>query len=83
MTLYTASLRRVIQKNPKFIPVKFFLIAAYSLSNQDKEAKIQMEEYLKLMPGMTIENWQKRVSYENETDIDLIANALRKVGFPE
>jgi adenylate cyclase len=78
-----ASLTRVIQKNPKFNPARFHLIAAYSLSDQDEKAKTQMEEYLKLRPGMTIENWRKRRTYKNETDKDLIANALRKVGFPE
>jgi adenylate cyclase len=78
-----ASLRRVIQKNPKFNPARFHLIAAYSLSDQDEKAKAQIKEYLKLMPGMTIESWQKRSSLKNETDIDIIANALRKVGFPE
>jgi adenylate cyclase len=78
-----ASLRRVIQKNPKFNSARFYLIAAYSLSDQDEEAKTQMEEYLKLMPGKTIENWKKRSRWKNETDKDLIANALRKVGFPE
>ena len=78
-----ASLRRVIQKNLKFNPARFHLIAAYSLSDQDEEAKTQMEEYLKLTPGKTIENWQKRSSLKNEADKDRIANALRKVGFPE
>jgi TolB-like protein/Tfp pilus assembly protein PilF len=78
-----ASLRRVIQKNPKFNPARFYLIVAYSVSDQDEKAKAQIKEYLKLMPGMTIESWQKRSSLKNETDIGLIANALRKVGFPE
>jgi adenylate cyclase len=77
------SLKRVIDKNPNHVPARLSLTAAYSLSNQNKEAKIQMEEYLNLMPGMTIEKMQKRSSYKNKKDKDLIINALRKVGFPE
>jgi adenylate cyclase len=53
------------------------------LSNQDEEAKIQAEEYLKLRPSASIDSWRKRSTFKNETDIDLIVNALRKVGFPE
>ena len=77
------SLKRVIEKNPNYAPARFYLIVAYSLSNQDKEAKIQVEEYLKLRPSANIEGWKKRATFKNETDIDLFVNALRKIGFPE
>jgi len=77
------SFKRVIEKNPKHIPASFFLIVAYSLSNQDKEAKIQVEEYLKQRPSANIESWKKRSTFKNETDTDLFVNALRKAGFPE
>ena len=77
------SLKRVTEKNPKHLHARFYLIVAYSLSNQDKEAKIQVEEYLKQRPKANIEGWKKRATFKNETDIDLYVNALRKAGFPE
>jgi len=78
-----SSLRRIVEKNPNYAPARWWLIIAYSLSNQHGEAKSQMAEYLKLMPRASIEGWRKRSTFKNETDIDLIANALRNVGFPE
>jgi adenylate cyclase len=78
-----ASIKRVIQKNSKHVPGRISLIVAYSLSDQDEAAKTQVEEYLKLRPSANIKSWRKRVTFKNETDIDLFANALRKVGFPE
>jgi adenylate cyclase len=77
------SLKRVIEKNPKHIPARFYLIVAYSLSNQDEEAKIQVGEYLKLRPSANIGNERKRLPFKNETDLKLIVNALRKAGLPE
>jgi adenylate cyclase len=78
-----SSLRRIVEKNPNYAPARWWLIIAYSLSNQHGEAKSQMAEYLKLMPRASIEGWRKRSTFKDETDLDLIANALRKVGFPE
>jgi TolB-like protein/predicted Zn-dependent protease len=77
------SLKRVIEKNHKHLPARRYLIVAYSLSNQDEEAKSQVEEYLKLRPSANIENWKKGANFKNRTDIDLIVNALRKAGLPE
>jgi len=77
------SLTRIIEKSPNYTPARWQLIVAYSLSNQDEEAKIQVEEYLKLMPSANIEGWRKRSNFKNETDIDLFLNALRKAGIPE
>jgi adenylate cyclase len=77
------SLNKVIEKNPNHIPARFFLIIAHSLSNQDDEARNQVEKYLKLRPRDSIESYLKRVSLKNKSDIDLFVNALRKAGLPE
>jgi TolB-like protein/Tfp pilus assembly protein PilF len=79
----TASLNRVIEKNPDHIPARFYKIVALSLSNQEEEARNQIEEYFNLRPNASIENWRKRITFRKETDIELFANALNKVGFPK
>jgi TolB-like protein/Tfp pilus assembly protein PilF len=77
------SLERVIEKNPKHLPARIHLIAAYSLSNQDDEAKRQVEEFLKFRPNANIADYRKRSTYKNKADETLIMDALRNAGLPE
>jgi adenylate cyclase len=78
-----SSLKGILEKSPNYTPARFWLIVTYSLADQDEEAKIQMEEFLKLRPKESIEGFRKRSTFKHETDTDLVVKAFRKVGFPE
>jgi len=61
----------------------FRLAAIYAMLGQGEEARIHVEELLKLDPNYTVKRLSKTFVYKNQVDADRIINALRKAGLPE
>ena len=65
------------------LPVHLCLAAAYSLSNDERKAHIEIQEVLRLNPKYSVENAAKAWPYRNRTDKDRFVDALRKAGLPD
>ena len=75
--------KKVLHRNPKDLTALVRLVVAYSLLDQQQEARSSAAELLRLNPKFTIASVKKAWPYKNKEDLDLNMNALRKAGLPE
>jgi TolB-like protein/Flp pilus assembly protein TadD len=61
----------------------FFLAIAYSLLDRKKEAHASAEKCLELAPFVSASLFTKISKFKNEADTKLMADTMRKAGFPE
>jgi adenylate cyclase len=54
--------------------------ATYSLMGREKEARAEAEEILRINPKFSVDYFAKTTPYKNPSEIDKIADALRKAG---
>jgi tetratricopeptide (TPR) repeat protein len=59
------------------------LAATYAQLGQIKEARLEAEEFLKIMPNFSIANWAKTEPYENKKELQRYVDGLRMAGLPE
>jgi hypothetical protein len=60
-----------------------YLATAYSLLEQQEEARASAEKCLGMAPFVSV-GWITKISlFKNEADLELIVDAMRKAGFPE
>ncbi len=78
-----ATCKKVLEVNPKYLPVYYQLAVAYSTLNRMDEARGSASEILKNNPNFTVENWAKGLPYKKQADIDLLVKGLRKAGLPD
>ncbi len=50
------------------------------MMGRDTEARAEATEVLRLNPKFAVDSWAKRQNYKDQSEIDRIANALRKAG---
>jgi adenylate cyclase len=72
--------KKVLHSNPHDLLTNISLTAAYSLLGREEEARVAAAEVLKLNPEFSIKHITKKWPYKNQSDLDLIVSALRKVG---
>ncbi|MGD9279913.1 MAG: tetratricopeptide repeat protein [Desulfobacterales bacterium] len=75
--------KRVLEVNPKYLPVYYQLAVAYSSLNRMEEARDAASKILNYNPNFTVENFAKGLPYKKQADIDLLLNGLRKAGLPD
>jgi len=76
-------LKKAINLTPDDLYPHSALVATYSLSGRDKEARAEVSEVLRIQPKFSLKRLAKQVAYKNQADIDRLINALRKAGLPE
>ena len=61
------------------------LAAAYGMMGKQTEARAEAMELIRIRPDWSIEGWKKRQAYvyKKQTDVDHIAEGLRRAGLPE
>jgi adenylate cyclase len=79
----TATCKRVLEVNPKYLPAYYQLAVAYSSLNRMEEARDAASKILNYNPNFTVENFAKGLPYKKQADIDLLVNGLRKAGLPD
>jgi adenylate cyclase len=79
----TATCKRVLEVNPKYLPAYYQLAVAYSSLNLMEEARDAASKILNYNPNFTVENFAKGLPYKKQADIDLLVNGLRKAGLPD
>jgi len=73
-------LEKAIDAMPDFFPTRAFLAATYFELGREEEARAETLELRKVSPGTTLDIWQARLPYKNQSDLDRILTALRKAG---
>ena len=55
----------------------------YILLGREEEARASAEKALELAPFISVSLYAKSAPYNNQADLELILDAMRKAGFPE
>jgi adenylate cyclase len=77
-----AACEKALNRNPDELLSHLFIAAAYSVSGREKEASTAVSRVLRLNPKFSLKVIYNR-PFKRKTDIELLANALRKAGLPE
>ena len=72
--------KKALRIAPNNIIAHIALAATYSLSGQDKEARAEAEEVLKINPKFFLESYAKMLPFKNQAQTDRFVEALRKAG---
>jgi adenylate cyclase len=72
--------RKSIQRSPDNIIAHINLAATYSMMGQEKEARAEAAEVLRINPKFSVDYYAKVLSYKDQSEIDKFINALRKAG---
>jgi TolB-like protein/cytochrome c-type biogenesis protein CcmH/NrfG len=78
-----AACKKGLNRAPNDVSTRIYLTAAYSLSGRDKEARVEAEKVLRIDPKFSTKHYATTWPYKNQSDRDLIINALHKAGLPE
>jgi adenylate cyclase len=75
-----ATCKKVVELDPKYSPVYFQLVVAYSSLNRMDEARAAASEILKIYPNFSVEDFAKTIPYKKKADKDMLINGLLKAG---
>jgi adenylate cyclase len=75
--------KKARQRAPKSVAPYVLLAIAYSLLDRREEARASVEKCLETAPFVSASWFTKISKFKNEADTKLIADAMRKAGFPE
>jgi len=75
--------KKAHQRAPKSPGPHIFLAIAYAMLDRQEEARVSAEKCLELAPFLSVGWFTKISKFKNEADTNLIADAMRKAGFPE
>jgi len=71
---------KAVQENPRFPGGHRLLAASYGQLGLMKEAAIELNELLLLMPGMTFDDVRRQVPFKKPSDMERYIDGLRKAG---
>ncbi len=72
--------KKALQRAPNNLIAHIGLGATYSLMGREKEARAEAEAILRINPKFSLDYWKMASPYKDPSEIDKIANALRKAG---
>jgi adenylate cyclase len=75
-----AAYMKAIQRAPDNILAHINLAATYSIMGREKEAHAEAQEVMRINPKFSMDLWAKRQIYKDRSEIDKLADALRKAG---
>jgi TolB-like protein/class 3 adenylate cyclase/Flp pilus assembly protein TadD len=78
-----AAFKKALHFQPDSMPFRLNLAAAYSLSNDERSARAEIEKVLRLNPNYCVQIAAKAWPYKNRADKERSSDALRKAGLPE
>ena len=74
------TLKRVLDRNPYFLPPHAYLAASYSELGRHEEAREEAAEVMKLSPQTSTEAWRQRLPYRDQAVLERLFDSLRKAG---
>ena len=75
-----AALQRVLSRNPDHLHAHVNLLAAYSESGQEAEARAEAAEILRINPNYSLEVLGQRLPFKDQAELERLLTALRKAG---
>jgi TolB-like protein len=75
--------RKALQVNPDFPTGHRQLAAIYGRMGRIDEARAALDQYLRLVPGQTVETVRKQLPFKRLEDMERWLDGLRKAGLPE
>jgi adenylate cyclase len=78
-----AEFKKALQRAPNARFLYISLAITYSLLDREEEARTSAAKALELDPNISVARILKRSRYKNRTYKKLLADAMRKAGFPE
>ena len=73
--------KKALQRVPDYIGAHIGLAATYSMMGQEKEARAEAEEVLRINPKFSLDYYAKTsLTFKDQSEIDKVVNALRKAG---
>ena len=74
------TLKRVLDRNPDFLPAHAYLAASYSQLGRHEEARAEAAEVMKLSPQTSMEAWRQRLPYKDQAVLERLFDGFRKAG---
>jgi TolB-like protein/Flp pilus assembly protein TadD len=75
--------RKSLQINPDFPSGHRMLASSYGGMGRIDEARVALDEFLRLVPGQTVETTRTQVPFKRPADLERYLDGLRKAGMPE
>jgi len=75
--------RKSLQINPDFPSGLQFLASVFGLMGRIGEARATLDQYLRLVPGQTVETVRSQFPLKRPEDMERYLDGLRKAGLPE
>ncbi len=72
--------RKMLERNPNFLPAHAFLAVLYIESGRQEEAQAEAREAERLSPQASLESLRRSVPYKNQADLDRLLAGMRKTG---
>jgi adenylate cyclase len=75
-----ATLKRVLIRNPNFMPAHAYLCTIYTELGRAEEAEAEGTEFRRLAPHLTLDELRRRLPYKDPTRLERILDVARKAG---
>ena len=75
-----ATLKKLVEQNPNFLPAHAFLSILYSEQGRDQDARAEAMAASMLSPQASLESLRQLVPYRNEKDLERFLAGMRKAG---
>ena len=71
---------KAVRQAPNSLLDRMMMAVVYSLSGRDEEARAEAAEVLRIQPKLSLEKFEKKLTYKREADREKFIGALRKAG---
>jgi adenylate cyclase len=75
-----ASFRRVLIRNPDFLPTRLVLAVIYTALGWEEEARVEAAEILRINPHFSLEVVRQTVPFKDQEGLERLLDGLRKAG---
>jgi adenylate cyclase len=75
-----ATMKRILARNPEFLPAHEYLAVIYSELGREEEARAAGAECLRLHPNLPLKVIAQRLPYKDQAVLERVLNAARKAG---
>ncbi len=71
---------KAVRQAPDSLLDRMMMTVVYSLSGRNEEARAEAAEVLRIQPKLSLEKFEKKLTYKKKTDREKFIGALRKAG---
>lgn len=83
LEIFNHALERAKKDNLRPYGLNLDLAMTYAMLDQMEQARVHVEEALKINPNLTAKRYFEYYRFKNQVDVDRFINASRKAGLPE